>query len=476
MNRDRDRDLELAIPYDAPPPPPARYYPPPRRPESEFDWRLARGFLRGYKWTILGVFLTTILSGYATLSMLTELYDVEGEILVKLGRETLDPPATSRNTPLSTGLRHEDLMSEVQIMKSPVLVRRIVDDLGPEAFKQRRVAPEGLVARAKFEVKSAARWAKRQWKEALIALDLQKRLSDRDAAVQELIDGLSVEPRKESDVLAIRMRIADPALGVQVVQRLVDLYMERRVVVRRSEGVKEFLDARAAQRKAELQQAEMRRLALKRSQGLVSAAEQKALLLKQVEDVRADMIRTRSEIENLNRQIASGRDQVNATPQFERATEQTTPNPLLEKLRQQVADLRSERATLLTKVPAGVDPGEEPGRAHPGPGGHARPREDLPARHRHVAGEPRAAEPGAETAPGHRAAGGGEGGRKGAGRQTWPPCRRRCARSTMPTRRWWISSGSARSPSRTTCRWSSGKPTPTWPPNSTGAASPTSAS
>jgi len=116
--------------------------------------------------------------------------------------------------------------------------------------------------------------------------------------------------------------------------------------------VKEFLDSRASQRKAELQKAEMQRLALKRSRGLVSAAEQKALLLKQVEDVRSDLIRTRSEIENLNRQIAAGREQVAATPQFERATEQTTPNPLVEKLRQQAADLRSERATLLTKYQA----------------------------------------------------------------------------------------------------------------------------
>lgn len=312
----RDRDLELAFAYDpVPPPPPQRYHPPVQR-KPDFEWPLVGAFLKRYKWTVVAVFLATVVSGYATLSMFTEQYDVEAEILVKLGRENLDPPATSRNTPLATGLRREDLMSEVQILRSPVLIRRLVDDIGPEAFQPRITRPAGFVQTVKYHAKTTARWAKRQWKDFLIALDLQKRLPERDAAVQDLIERLTVEPRKESDVLALRLRIPDPALGTQILDRLLNLYMSRRVDVRRSEGVKEFLDSRASQRKAELQKAEMQRLALKRSRGLVSAAEQKALLLKQVEDVRSDLIRTRSEIENLNRQIAAGREQVAATPQF----------------------------------------------------------------------------------------------------------------------------------------------------------------
>jgi len=221
----RDRDLELAFAYDpVPPPPPQRYHPPVQR-KPDFEWPLVGAFLKRYKWTVVAVFLATVVSGYATLSMFTEQYDVEAEILVKLGRENLDPPATSRNTPLATGLRREDLMSEVQILRSPVLIRRLVDDIGPEAFQPRITRPAGFVQTVKYHAKTTARWAKRQWKDFLIALDLQKRLPERDAAVQDLIERLTVEPRKESDVLALRLRIPDPALGTQILDRLLNLYM-----------------------------------------------------------------------------------------------------------------------------------------------------------------------------------------------------------------------------------------------------------
>ncbi len=339
----RDRDLELAMRYE----PPAYRYQPPK--PAELDWPLVRGFLARYKWTVLGVFLATVASGYVTLSLFTEQYDVESEILVKLGRENLDPPATSRNLPLAAGLRREELMSEVQILRSPALIRRLVDQIGPEAFEPRPAQAAGAGAEMKARLKSVARGVKDWWKSALIALDLNKGLSERDTAVQDLLERLAVEPRKDSDVIAIKLRMANPALAVDLQERLIGLYMRRRVDVRRSEGVKEFLDTRAAQRKAELQKAELDRMTLKRSKGLVSASDQKSLLLRQADDVRSGLIRTRSEIENLTRQIAAGREQMNATPAFERASEQTTPNPLAEKLRQQVADLQSERATLLTK-------------------------------------------------------------------------------------------------------------------------------
>ena len=50
-------------------------------------------FLRRYAWVILSVMALTALGAYATLSLLTEQYDVQSELLVKIGRENLDPPA-----------------------------------------------------------------------------------------------------------------------------------------------------------------------------------------------------------------------------------------------------------------------------------------------------------------------------------------------------------------------------------------------
>src|SRR5262249_44470441 len=107
-----------------------------------------KAFLPRYKWVIAGVFLATVVSAYVGLSLTTEQYDANAALLVKLGRENLDPPPTARNGILSTGLRREELGSEVQILRSADLFGQVVDTIGVEAFQVKRVPPPGLVAKA----------------------------------------------------------------------------------------------------------------------------------------------------------------------------------------------------------------------------------------------------------------------------------------------------------------------------------------
>ena len=196
-----------------------------------------REFVPRYKWVIAGVFLFTTLSAYTALSLMTEVYEVHSALLVKLGRENLDGPVTARNGVLSTGVRREELGSEVEILRSSALFEQVVDDIGLEAFRVKRVPPPGVVARAKFYTKAGLRWAKRELQEGLIALDLKKRLSEREAAVALLTDDLTVVPQKEADVIGLDLRLADPALGVRIQETLIRKYLTHRVEVRRNRGV-----------------------------------------------------------------------------------------------------------------------------------------------------------------------------------------------------------------------------------------------
>ena len=315
-----------------------------------------RAFVPRYQWVIAGVFLFTVLSAYAALSLTSELYDVEAALLVKLGRENLDPPATARNMVMSTGVRREEVGSEVQILRSADLLASVVDTLGVEAFRVTRVPPPSLVGKAKFYVKAAIRWAKGQYQDALIALDLKKRLDEREQAIALLQGQLAAEAEKDSDVISLRLRLADPGLGVRVEDTLIRLYLARRVDVRQNPGVKEFFDRETGSLKQALERAEAARDQWKRQHDLSVPSEQKALLLRQIRELEAERTRALAERSALERQLTKAESLAGNAPERVAATRVETPNPVLQMLRERLTKIEADQARLLTTYKTGAAP------------------------------------------------------------------------------------------------------------------------
>lgn len=325
-------------------------YPDPNSEKVEFEWSIVTEFLRRYRWTMLSVFLATVVSGYAALSLYTEQYDISAELLVKLGRENLDPPAISRNMPLSTGLRPQDLQSEIEILRSPELITQLVQKMGVDTFRIKRVPPPGLIARVKFEVKGLVRGAKEMYQDTLIALDLKKRLPETETVVQDLMERIGAEPRKDSDVISVHMRYANPELGVRVLNELVGLYLQRRINVRQNSGVREFLDARVKSLADNLEDAEKEKTDFKRKRSLdASPSEQKSVVLRGIQELSIETGHTSREIESLQKQIATARDLITKAPVYERASESVTPNALVQSLREKISILEAERVQLLSR-------------------------------------------------------------------------------------------------------------------------------
>jgi polysaccharide biosynthesis protein PslE len=315
-----------------------------------------RRFLPRHKWTIAGVFVFTALAAYASLSLITELYDVRAALLVKLGRENLDAPVTARNGVLSTGVRREELGSEVQILRSSQLLGDVVDQLGVEAFRVTRVPPPDLPGKAKFYVKAGMRWAKDRYNDGLIALDLKKRLDEREAALSLLVDRLVAEPQKESDVIALSLRIADPALGVRIQETLIQKYLARRVEVRRNRGVKEFFESEVADLRTALDQAEQRANEWRAKSQLTLPAEQKALLLRQIRDLSAQRERSQSRLQALRTQVTAARGLMSQSAERVRASQVETPSAAAQQFRERLSKLENDRARLLTTYLPGAAP------------------------------------------------------------------------------------------------------------------------
>ncbi len=307
-----------------------------------------RRFLPQYKWVILGVFTFTTLAAYASLNLITELYDVRSALLVKLGRENLDAPVTARNGVLSTGIRREELGSEVQFLRSTKLIEQVVDQIGVEAFRVTRVPPPGLLAKAKFYTKAGLRWGKARYQDVLIALDLKKRLNERDTAVAMLVDRLVAEPQKESDVIQLSLRLPDPQLGIRIQETLIEKYLAHRVDVRRNRGVKEFFEREVGELRAKLDDAERRATDWRAQSQLTMPSEQKALLLRQIREVSAERERAISRVQALVRQVREARGLMSNAAERVRAAQVETTNSEVQQLRERLTRLEADRAKLLT--------------------------------------------------------------------------------------------------------------------------------
>jgi uncharacterized protein involved in exopolysaccharide biosynthesis len=315
-----------------------------------------RSFLRRYVWVIAGVFVCTVVGAYATLSLTTEKYDVNSALLVKLGRENLDAPATARNGVLSTGVRREELGSEVQILQSRRLLEDVVDELGVEAFRVQRVPPPDLLGQVKFYAKAGLRWVKTQYTDALIALDLRKRLTEREEAVALLTEELIAEPQKDADVIALRMRLADPTLGVRIQETLIDKFLAHRVDVRRNRGVREFFANEVNELRTALQAAEAAANAFRQRRDLTVPSEQKALLLRQIRELSAQRVRTNGRVMALTQQVTTAGDLMGKTAERIHSSQVELPSVSAQQLRERLVRLESERAKLLTTYMPGASP------------------------------------------------------------------------------------------------------------------------
>src|SRR5947209_9052594 len=127
-------------------------------------------------------------------------YRSQAKLFVRLGREnaTLDPTATVGQGPVVTvqQTRENEINTAVEILKSRVLIEKVVDAVGPAAILA--------------ESAPAAPDEKQRYR-----------------AVAKLTKLLDVEPVKKSNVLAVTYDGPSPEVSQTVVARLLDFYLER---------------------------------------------------------------------------------------------------------------------------------------------------------------------------------------------------------------------------------------------------------
>jgi len=327
---------------------------------QELTWADLKRPLVERRWLILTVFLTTALGAYAALALLTERYETTATLLVKIGRENAEVPTTIQSpgsgSLLITGVRKEELNSEIQMLTSRALIEATVDELGPAAFKFAPAPPQTFAQTIKYHTRRSLRWVKTQWREALILADLRKRLDERQQAVAEIEQALAVEPEKESDVIRLSVGLPDPQLCVRVADALIRRYLERRIALRGSDSGREFFDAQVTDLREQLTALERQRSQVRDTWRLSAVDEQRALLLRQLSEIQQQINSYESDRGMLERELTALRSRLQATPDTLRKSETVTHNPAIQSIKDRITTLKVERAKTVNRYTAKAEP------------------------------------------------------------------------------------------------------------------------
>jgi polysaccharide biosynthesis protein PslE len=315
------------------------------------------GFLRRYRSVILITFLAVVVGAYVTLQFMTEQYESQASLLVKLGRENVEVPTTVQSAGLvATGLRPEELNSEVQILRSRALIETVVDELGPEAFKFAPPAPHGFVSTIKFYLKTTVRWGKQRLSDLLILLNLKNRLTDREAAIILLDEAITAVPEKTSDVITVTTRLPGASLAMQVEQKLLEVYFAKRGDIRKNPIALEFFETRLAAEAAHLEEVERQRNAIRERWNLSSIPEQRTILLRKLADMQSEVDNDRSSDAMLAQQQNVMRQRLPLLEQTSESSQVQSPNPAVQAYKERLAELELEHVKLASRYLPGAEP------------------------------------------------------------------------------------------------------------------------
>ncbi|MEO8736283.1 MAG: GumC family protein [Edaphobacter sp.] len=325
--------------------------------ENRTTWADLGTLLLRYRKVILITFVSVILGAYATLQFMTEQYESEASLLVMLGRENVELPITVQQAGLvATGIRPEELNSEIQILHSRRLIEEVVDELGPKAFAFAPPRPHGIVQTARFYFKLSARWCKHRYDDVLILLNLKKRLTDRQAAIALLDGAIDGTPEKGSDVIALTVRLPSATLALQVEQTLLKRYFELRTSLRRTPLEQQFFRQQLRDQGAKLKALEDHRADIIATYNLSSLPDQRALLLKQRTDLETQTINDRSSDARLAQEQSVMRSELpKLTESIPSSTEQSL-NPEVRAYMDRLSELQVERVKLAGKYQPKAEP------------------------------------------------------------------------------------------------------------------------
>jgi uncharacterized protein involved in exopolysaccharide biosynthesis len=269
-----------------------------------------------------GVLLGAVLGAF----LLPPRYEASVKILVK--HERLDPLVSadsSSSLPQNiASVSDTEVNSEIELIKSRDLLEKVVTACGLQ----------NMVSRF---------WPYPSW----LGRDPQKMLA---TAVRNLQTALKVELLAKTSLISVTYDAASPQQAAQVLNTLVNLYMEKHMAVHQPAGTFEFFQRQTQQYEQGLAQAESRLVEFRRKEGVVSPEQEKVATLQKLSEFRAELKQTQASIAETEQRRQALEAQAGILPSRMTTEMRVSDNPqLMGQLKFTLLNLELKRTELLQK-------------------------------------------------------------------------------------------------------------------------------
>jgi uncharacterized protein involved in exopolysaccharide biosynthesis len=259
-----------------------------------------------------------VMAGFVLTGQFTPMYRAEMKILIR--KERVDPKVTTgqNSTPelQSVVVREEDLNSEAELLKG--------DDLLHDVVVQAGLVPAGSTD--PIAIAKALRKMKRR---------------------------LDVSPVTKTDLISVSYESANPERSRQVLTTVESLYLAKQRNVRVNDFQVTFFDQQVTLERNALAAAEAKLLGFTRTNGVVSAALQRDLTIRRMEDLNQEQMQNWAEMANLQGRVKNLATQLSVENPRILTESKTADNPqLLQQLKSSLLALQLKRTELLNKYDA----------------------------------------------------------------------------------------------------------------------------
>jgi len=260
-------------------------------------------------------------------------YEAASQILIKIGRENLyvpTAPGSARTNPIIQVNREEQINSEIEILISPYLVDQVVQSFGPKV----------LYPDLKEEDDSPVN--------ARAGGPASQKLFDVAASI--LRQNLIAKGIEKSNVIEVRFTHPDPKIAAEVVNKLIDLYLERHIEVHKTSESVNFFKEQTQLFKEKVRQADEALESFKKAHNVRSLDQEKEILLQKEADLRSSLNETESQISETGKRLEQLGSQLAATPKTIAQGEQIEHSPyVINTLQSHLVELELKEKELLTK-------------------------------------------------------------------------------------------------------------------------------
>ncbi|MHC1696748.1 MAG: GumC family protein [Geobacteraceae bacterium] len=240
-----------------------------------------KGNLRGlltiffkYRAKILTIFFIIVVMVTVTTFFASPVYEAKSTMLVKYGREYMNRSEVGTSEPMMSLSREEIINSEIQILKSPDLAKRVI-----ESVSLSQMYPD-------------------------LAKDQSRDTLPMDVAIARFEKSLNIEDVMKSSVIQVSFEHNNPQIASKSVNLLVDYFREKHLQVF-SSPQSSFLEGQVAAIRKKLLASESEMQAFKQKNRVYSLDEQRSLLLRQRTDLASEMMSARNTIDELQRRLST---------------------------------------------------------------------------------------------------------------------------------------------------------------------------